>query len=277
MTFALLKRIFFHLRNSGVKGLIRFIKLNKFENKIFTNKKLKWNNFGYWEVDPMPTNRELSKFYSNIYWLNNKYYKDKLLIPRDINHFIFLRRVLLQKINKDLVFMNFGAGHGGISYLIAANNIEVVNIEPSNLFKGDFTKFRNYKYIDNFYREKNKFKKIDILYSSHTIEHLPCPMLFFKKIYNLLNENAKIFLEVPNCRRLKIDKNYSEGGCDGKITGSHLLYFTKDFFERLNAKIYFFKEKKNSTKFIQVKKEDNADLIRAIFTKESIKNLISNL
>ena len=277
MILAKLRRFIFHLRNNGIHGLIRYIKLDQFENKIFAKKKLKWNNFGYWEVDPMPTEKELNKFYSEIYWLNNQYYKDKLLIPRDMSHLSFLEKVMNDKMNEDSVFMNFGAGHGGISYLIAAKNMKVINIEPSFIFSGDFVKIKNFKYLDDFCKEELKFSKIDIFYSSHTIEHLPNPVIFFKKIYNLLNKNGIIFIEVPNCRRLAIDKNYAEGGCDGKITGSHLLYFTKDFFEKLDAKIYFFLEKDNGTKFIQVDKEDNADLIRAVITKESIKNWISKL
>ena len=67
------------------------------------------------------------------------------------------------------------------------------------------------------------------LYSSHTLEHLTDPNYFFNSISKLLKPKGKVFIEVPNCRRLPIPKNYAEGGCDGKTTGSHLIYFTKDY------------------------------------------------
>ena len=78
-----LRKHFFHFRKGGIKGLIKFYQLNRFEEDIFSKKKLKWDNLGYWKVDPMPNSEELQKFYSQIYWLNNQYYKTNLLIPRN--------------------------------------------------------------------------------------------------------------------------------------------------------------------------------------------------
>ena len=86
-----LRRSFFHFRSSGFKGLIKFLKLNKFENNLFKAKKLNWNNLGYWEINPKPLAEDLIKFYTEVYWLNNRVYKNNLLLSRDIDHFQFLK------------------------------------------------------------------------------------------------------------------------------------------------------------------------------------------
>lgn len=273
-----LRRYFFHFRKGGIKGLIKFYQLNRFEENIFSKKKLKWDNLGYWKVDPMPNSEELQKFYSQIYWVNNQHYKTNFLIPRDLDHLLFLEKKISGKMFENSNFMNFGAGHGGLSYLIASKKINVINIEPSEIYSTNIENFHNFKNIDNFLEVAKDYSKIDILYSSHTVEHLADPINFFKKISSILSDDAKIFIEVPNCRKSNITKDYAEGGCDGKITGSHLIYFTKDFFENLNSEISFFKEElgENSYNYTEVSNEDDADCIRAIISAENIKNFNYN-
>ena len=136
--------------------------------------------------------------------------------------------------------------------------------------------FYNFEKIDNFIDMAQYHSKVDIFYSSHTLEHLPDPINFFKKISNILSDDAKIFIEVPNCRKSNFTEDYAEGGCDGKITGSHLIYFTKDFFENFNSEISFFKEELsgNNYNYTEVNNEDEADCIRAIISAENIKKFI---
>ncbi len=274
--FNQLRKYLFYLRKGGIKEFLRFHELNKFEKNIFGKKKLIWNNLGFWQVDPMPTEKELEKFYSEIYWLNNKYYKNILLIPRDLSHYLFIKKKI-QNIHEKLNFMNFGAGHGGISYLMALKNLNIINIEPSLIPNFEYENFHSFKNLEEFLIEIENFNKIDIIYSSHTVEHLRDPINFFKKISKILNNNGFIFLEVPNCRKSQIDNSYQEGGCDGKITGSHLIYFTKDFFENFSSEISFFKEEENGQKYVEVKTEDEADCIRVIISAEKIKNWVSKL
>ncbi len=269
-----LRKHFFYLRKGGFRELLKYYKLNKFEKKIFTKKKLIWNNLGYWQVDPMPTVEELNKFYSEIYWLNNKYYKNILVTPRDLNHFTFLQNNILSKLHEKTYFMNFGAGHGGISYLLASKNFNIINIEPSNVSSFNFKNFKNYNNLENFLKENDNSSKIDILYSSHTVEHLSEPIHFFKNILKILKDDALVFIEVPNCRKTKINSDYAEGGCDGKITGSHLIYFTSDFFNKIKSKIFLFKDENDGKQFTEVNSEDEADCIRAIIKTSDIRNWV---
>lgn len=271
----LARKYIFHFRKGGFKQIYKFHILNKFENKIFNKKKLIWNDLGYWQVDPMPTDNELQKFYSELYWLNNSYYKSQILIPRDINHYVFLEDKLLSNYPNSINFMNFGAGHGGISYLMAAKKNKIINIEPSDIPKFNYKNFSNYQSIDKFINQQS-LNSIDIIYSSHTIEHLRDPISFLEKISKLLKKDGSVFIEVPNCRKSVIDKNYEEGGCDGRIIGSHLIYFTKDFFEKLNCKIFFYKEQSSNQEFLQVKDENDADCLRVIFNASDLNNWLQN-
>ena len=272
--FDKIRNYFFYFRNGGLKETYRFYKLNKYEKNIFGKKKLTWNNLGYWQVDPMPSKEELEKFYSEIYWLNNKYYKNNLVIPRDLDHFKFYDINTIDKFDKKINFMNFGAGHGGISYLMASNKHNVFNVEPSEIQSFAYENIINFKNIDVIINEKKFFENFDIIFSSHTLEHLADPLDFFRKISNLIKNDGLVLIEVPNCRKSKITKNYAEGGCDGKITGSHLIYFTEDFFKLLDSDIFFFKEEENGNKYTEVMSEDDADAIRAIIKAENIKDWI---
>ena len=275
----LIKRLIFYFRTKGLKGSIEYFKLHNFEKKIFSNKKLIWNNLGFWETNPKPTDEELERFYSKIYWLNNKYYKERLLIPRDIDHFLFLKEKLYKTFDNKINFLNFGAGHGGISFLFAVNNSNVFNVEPTSIFNPfkNQNNFLNFNELIEYNKKNNIF--FDLIYSSHTIEHIIDPIDFFKKSFSILKKDGKMFIEVPNCRRSKKDLKHLEGGYDGKIIGSHLIYFTKDFFENFNSNIFFFKEEEGGEKYTEVYTEDDADCIRAIIKAENINNWLikSNL
>ena len=265
------KRYFFHFKKNGLKGLIKYYYLNKFNKHLWLNKKLKWDNLGFWKIEPMPTKDELDKFYSELYWVDNHYYKTRILIERDLYHYNFLLNKIPEKLMAGSTFLNFGAGHGGISYLFAARNMEVFNIEPSEIFSGNLVNFKNFLNLDIFLNAQCT-KKIDLIYSSHTLEHLQDPIEFFKSMNSILKEDGKIFLEIPNCRRNAIPTNYTEGGCDGKIADSHLLYFTKDFFEKIKANIFFFNLKEE-----EIGSEDNADVLRVILSKKDVSEWLNRL
>ena len=265
------------MKNSGFNGLVRYIKLTNFERKIFQYKTLKWNDWGYWEMHPMPSKTQLNKFYSEIYWLNNKFYKSRLLIARDLVHFKFLENKLSDKLNAGSVLMNYGAGHGGISYLAAARNLQVINIEPAGVFIGELNNFINFSNLEEFFNSKKIFQKVDIVYLSHTLEHLTDPVLFFKDILRLIDKNGKVVIEVPNCRVADPGDKYNEGGCNGKITGSHTIYFTKDFFDRMNAEIFLYSVDVDNGEYIEVSHEDKANCIRVIIDADCIVNWINKI
>ncbi len=270
-----IRRIIYILRIKGIVGVKKYIELNFFENRVLGNKTVKWCDDGYWKMDPMPTQEDLDKYYQEVYWFSNSDYKNDIVVGRDLKHAEFIKHEIAESFPDVKNFLNYGAGHGGVSYLFHPLGINIFNIEPGGLDTFNLDNFYAYKNINEL-NEANPNILFDVIYASHVIEHLRDPIEFFLPAIDLLNQNGKIILEVPNTRILNPDKEYFEGGCDGKTTGSHTLYFTKDFFENLGAKIFFYGGDYNKADYPKVSSEDNANFIRAVIDFEGIRKYLSS-
>jgi len=270
-----IRRIIYILRIKGIVGVKKYIELNFFENRILGNKTVKWCDDGYWKMDPMPTQEDLDKYYQEVYWFSNSDYKNDIVVGRDLKHAEFIKREIAESFPDVKNFLNYGAGHGGVSYLFHPLGINIFNIEPGGLDTFNLDNFYAYNNINEL-NEANPNILFDVIYASHVIEHLRDPIEFFLPAIDLLNQNGKIILEVPNTRILNPDKEYFEGGCDGKTAGSHTLYFTKDFFKNLGAKIFFYGGDYNKADYPEVSSEDNANFIRAVIDFEGIRKYLSS-
>ena len=270
-----IRRIIYILRIKGIVGVKKYIELNFFENRVLGNKTVKWCDDGYWKMDPMPTQEDLDKYYQEVYWFSNSDYKNDIVVGRDLKHAEFIKHEIAESFPDVKNFLNYGAGHGGVSYLFYPLGFNIFNIEPGGLDTFNLNNFYAYKNINEL-NEANPNILFDVIYASHVIEHLRDPIEFFLPAIDLLNQNGKIILEVPNTRILNPDKEYFEGGCDGKTTGSHTLYFTKDFFENLGAKIFFYGGDYNKADYPKVSSEDNANFIRAVIDFEGIRKYLSS-
>ena len=184
-----LRKLFYISRTKGIKGLKKYFELNVFEKKLLGNKTVEWCDDGYWKMDPMPSQRDLDKFYQDVYWFSNSDYKSHILLRRDLKHSEFIKQ---------------------------------------------------------------------------------------EAAIELLHPDGKIIVEVPNTRIKNPDSEYFEGGCNGKTSGSHTLYFTKDFFENLGAKISFYGGDYNQADYPKVSFEDNANFIRAVINFKGLKNYLSS-
>jgi len=273
ISFDFLRKLFFHTRHKGLEGFKKFISLNSFEKKIFSSKKLIWNDKGFWQIDPLPAKDELTRYYSEIYWFNNSSYREILVTKRDLNHYLFLKNQLGKNFSQIKNFLNFGAGHGGISYLLSIGGTNVINIEPSDIYSpnvNNFHTFANLNALDQAKIVNNK--KFNFVYSSHVLEHLNNPLDFFVEIFGIMNNDGLLFIEVPNCRRI-VEDNYTNGGCNGKKDGSHLIYFTKDFFERFTDKVFFIGGTYDDPGDA-LDNEDYANFLRVLISKEEIKSFL---
>ena len=119
------------------------------------------------------------------------------------------------------VFLNFGAGHGGISNLCWLKGMEVVNVESSSL--------------PNFYRERWKTVKdinqienysVDLIYGSHSLEHVQNIEKFKAQVSQVLKPGGFMFWEVPNANCP------SNGAQKGQVDVPHTYYFETKFFEK---------------------------------------------
>lgn len=187
-------------------------------DNIWKNRKLNWNDKGYWFVEPMPTMAELDKYYQNSYW-EDAGGKKQVVGHRDINHYLEIKSLYPEK--KFTKILNFGAGHGGISVIFHLVGATAVNVEPSGIDVG--FKLKTFIKIEEI--EDCDF---DLIYGSHSLEHVIDVESFFKKAESLLKKDGIFYFEVPNCH-----ENGKKSYPNGKIRIPHTYYFTRSFFEKL--------------------------------------------
>jgi hypothetical protein len=196
----------------------RFITPKYFRVKMLESK------LGYFYIDPMPTEQELDSYYSERYW-STRSGKSNLINNRDLEHFLLLEPYIKNEAN--FSFLNFGAGHGGISHLVklAKPLSNVINIEPSVMsFKHD-SNWSVYSSIESV-REK-----VDIIYGSHSLEHVNNLEKYQELFRSLLKPEGLVFWEVPNAFFP------GNGGSDGKLHVPHTYYFTRLYFDNVYSKV----------------------------------------
>ena len=115
------------------------------------------------------------------------------------------------------------------------NNLEIWGVEPDSKILKSYSQKDNFKIIneriENASLPQNYF---DLVYCSHTIEHLKSPLDSLIKINTLLKDGGIAFLEVPNIEFLKLDDIIEEFFID-----KHLYHFSIKTFKNLVEKSGF--------------------------------------
>ncbi len=220
------------LLNLYLIGIIpNYIISKKLKNRLLTgkifyhNRSIKKSKNNYYYLDPMPSSEELREYYENVYWdwvIQDGEINE--ICPRDLDHYKLLKKEVPELFVSGKKILNFGAGLGGISHLFWKDGFSVTNIEPSGI---------NVSYNERWItlNEINEIKQdseFDLIYGSHSLEHITNIDSFYLKIKTLLKPKGLLFWEVPNC------SNPLNGGSNGRIYAPHTYYFTKDFFNSIN-------------------------------------------
>ncbi len=220
-----------YIINSILQGLAgiqivrkRSISSNRTAKRVFGKCSLKVSKNGYYYLSPMPTEEELNEYYESIYWASRNG-KNSGTTARDLIHFDILNQKC-SEFKKDKVFLNFGAGHGGMSHLAWHKGLNVINVEPSGLPDWYESRWKTYKSI-----YKVPSNTINILYGSHSLEHVQNIEKFINELKRILMPNGIMFWEVPN-------GDYETNGAkNGKVDIPHTYYFKKAFFDYLFEKV----------------------------------------
>ena len=191
---------------------------NAISRNIFNNKVLKESNKGYISVDPMPTEDELNTYYKNFYWQSPsaRHYGVEI---RDIIHYDMLRKLIPDFFHGEKVIANFGAGHGGASYLFWYDGFHVINIDLSEMPKSF-----NSRWTHNLSTNELNDSSVDLIYGSHSLEHVQDISTFKSEVRRILKPGGKLFFEVPNA------EHYLNGAMNNNIDIPHTYYFKKSFF-----------------------------------------------
>lgn len=202
---------------------IQIVKKGSFKERliskrIFGNKKIIYNNEGYYRVSPMPNKNDLDKYYATLYWKTRDDKTSNVSI-RDIYHFQLIKHYFPELFSNNKVFLNMGAGHGGMSYLCWLSGMKVINIEPGGLPNHFTERWFIYSSLEDV-----DTKKIDLVYGSHSLEHVHDISYYKEHIKRVLKKNGKVFMEVPNA------KNPTNGAQLNRVDVPHTYYFEKEFF-----------------------------------------------
>ena len=199
---------------------------NKNAKKIFKNRSLKDSYEGYFYVDPMPSEAELKIYYSNIYW-NSRFGKNQGARLRDLVHYNLLTTCIPEFFkNTNKLVVNFGAGHGGISHLFWLNGFKVINIEPSKIPESYSSRWKSFADLSEI-----KEGTVDLIYGSHSLEHVQNIDTFKKEMKRILSPEAYLFFEVPNA------KCPLDGAMNNRIDIPHTYYFSTVFFDKWFRKV----------------------------------------
>ncbi len=217
------------------------------------NRRLNLDPRGFWYLDPMPSEQELSDFYAHAYW-DNRGDKATLLHKRDVEHLSVLNSLLPSLADSQRTIMNFGAGHGGISHLYHAMGHNIINIEPSDIEEFYSERWQTVATID-----QAPVCDVDLFYSSHSLEHVQDIDAFLAKLQDRIDPKVGFFFEVLNCRVHNPEWEFRAGGCDGQIRPPHTYYFTKDFFEAAFKGVDYLQIVKDG----EIVEDENGDCIRA--------------
>lgn len=219
------KAIAFGLSDFGL--LPTRLKQRAAAGSIFRGRALRWDDRGFWMLEPMPSPSELDAFYSNTYW-GQVGVKSALVEPRDVDHLALLTSHIPELRTGKLRCLNFGAGHGGISYLLHAMGHEIVNVEPSGV---PLDLGRGWAALHGLDQVTGEF---DLIYASHSVEHVLDLDKVMATMSELLAPTGYVFFEVPNCRQSGIGRPVN-GGQDGTTRPPHTYYFTLDYFATLES------------------------------------------
>lgn len=158
--------------------------------------------------------------------------KDSLMLKNFKEYFndAIMIENLLEKRNKDIKILDFGAGWGFWSKFIKACNFKVEVCEISkkrihHIKKSGILVHENIETIDT---------KFDFIYSNQTIEHLTAPGEIIHSLSKLLKKNGYIYLKFPNTKffKRKINIKYQPKK-DPAHPLEHINLFTKNSFRCL--------------------------------------------
>lgn len=224
-------------KSERINQKIKMEKMNHFFKKLNLVR-----NETFCRVDPMPSENFFSEYYSSNVWDDFKL-KQLPIRKRDLEHYDLTKK-LYDEFNKSKInILNFGSGHAGFSILCGLNDHKVTNLDY--FINQDIINYKNIKNITDIRKINEKF---DLIYASHSLEHVRCIKKTLELFINFSHDKTKFFFEVPNC--------YSEK--KKKIHSPHTYYFTRSFFNNLLPEIEYCEPWKNS----QISSDEHGDVIR---------------
>ncbi len=188
---------------------------------IFDGRELKYDSSGYFYVFPKLSKSELDEYYKSQYLdtfrLDIKYG----VIPQDFFHIQMLKDLIPTFEEKFESILNFGSGHGGISHILDfSGDFQLLTLDPTK----SPLKLPNSQIKHVYEFEEIADKSIDLIYSSHSLEHVSDLDSTLHELKRILKNNGLLFIEVPNA------DHFEDGPQNNRIDIPHTYYFQQKYF-----------------------------------------------
>ena len=148
--------------------------------------------------NPIPTEEQVEQYYATEYRQDYKQvFEPKLKHVYRAGNLAFYRLGFLTKNNVTSgKLLDVGAGGGEFTYVSSQLGFDSAGIEPNI----GYSNYARDQYQANVKTGKlaDIDDKFDVITMFHVMEHIPDPVKTFKKLYDLLNEDGSLFIEVPN-------------------------------------------------------------------------------
>ena len=148
--------------------------------------------------NPIPTEHQVEQYYATEYRQDYK----QVFEPK-LKHIYRAGNLALDRLGfliKNNVasgkLLDVGAGGGEFTYVSSQLGFDSTGIEPNI----GYSNYARDQYQANVKTGQlaDVDGKFDVITMFHVMEHIPDPIKTFKKLYDLLNEDGFLFIEVPN-------------------------------------------------------------------------------
>lgn len=138
---------------------------------------------------------------------------------------IIQNNISLLTKNPTVLDMSSARGHF-IEYISQYSPIEITGFEQDKYMVESYIDTNKFNILNIDYRDYDKNKFFDLIYSCHTLEHYSNPIQYFEFINNHLHEDGLLLLDVPN-----LDVVNTGLALDDYFYDKHRTYFEKRILE----------------------------------------------
>ena len=230
--------------------------------------------------NPIPTEHQVEQYYATEYRQDYK----QVFVPK-LKHIYRAGNLALDRLGfltKNNVasgkLLDVGAGGGEFTYVSSQLGFDSTGIEP-NIGYSNYAKDQ-YQANVKTGQLADVDGKFDVITMFHVMEHIPDPIKTFKKLYDLLNEDGFLFIEVPNIESFsqspgntffKAHIHYFSAATLIACASQHFVSADLDNSDN-NISILF--NRRSSSKDLELPKKLNIKASRALITQKSWFNYV---
>ena len=141
---------------------------------------------------------------------------------------------ILKNYVKEGNILEIGSGQGDFLNQLELNEFVVSGCEPGNSYFISRSKYPNIEVKNNIFEPADYRNKVyDVVIFQNCLEHMPNPREVVENVWNILEENGILFIQIPNFDYSLSHNIYSD------IYFEHLLYFNWNCLELFLRSINF--------------------------------------